>query len=246
MKKLSVLIISFVLTLSATAFSVCAAEPIVSIPVTDGNVYKNLYSVSGDTAVEDETAVPAEYDKLTGAVDIRTTAYLTFAVYVPKDGKYSFKLSFTGSDFAAVKVGNTVTKAYPDTAFSLELSKGLNLITCFGTICEQSGAEITYSALFCENGLNPIEGDFYLGGDVNSDKSVDIRDLVRYKKYFAKTAEIKTAAADLNKDGAVYADDMTTLRKYLLGVENAQSAVSTDYELSYVMRDNDVSDSWNY
>lgn len=246
MKKLSVLIISVVLTLSAATFSVCAAEPIVSVPVTDGNVYKNLYSVSGDTAVEDETAVPAEYDKLTGAVDIRTMAYLTFAVYVPKDGKYSFKLSFTGSGYAAVKVGNTVTKAYPDTAFFLKLSKGLNLITCFGATREQPGAEITYSALFCENGLNPIEGEFYVAGDVNSDKSVDIRDLVRYKKFFAKTAEIKTVIADLNKDGAVQADDMATLRQYLLGVENVQSAVSTDYELSYVMRDNDVSDSWDY
>ena len=184
MKKLSALIATAVLTLSA-ALSVSAAEPTASVPVSDGNVYKNLFSLSQDAAEEDTAAIPAELEKLSGAVDSRSTAYLSFAVYAPGAGSYFFKLSFTGTDYAAVKVGNTVVTAYPDTAFSLTLSKGLNLITCFGATADQKGAAIKYTALLCENELNPIEGEFYLNGDVNGDKEVDIRDLVRYKKHFA-------------------------------------------------------------
>mgnify|MGYP004589602187 FL=1 len=246
MKKLSALILSVVLTLSAAALSVGAAEPNQSLPVTDGNVYKNLYSVSSDAAIEDENATPADFDKLTGNIDSKSTAYLTFAVYTPKAGEYSFKLAFTGAEYAAVKAGGAVIKAVPDTAFKLELSKGLNLITCFGATAEQDGAKITYTALLCENGLNPIEGEYYIGGDVNNDKSVDIIDLVRYKKYLAKTAEVKVSAADLNKDGTVDTGDMTMLKKYILGIEGIDNAGALDYEIGYVMRDNDISDNWNY
>ena len=245
MKKLSALIATAVLTLSA-ALSVSAAEPTASVPVSDGNVYKNLFSLSQYAAEEDTAAIPAELEKLSGAVDSRSTAYLSFAVYAPGAGSYSFKLSFTGTDYAAVKVGNTVVKAYPDTAFSLTLSKGLNLITCFGATADQKGAAIKYTALLCENGLNPIEGEFYLNGDVNGDKEVDIRDLVRYKKYFANAAEIKAVAADINSDGTVDTADMSVLKQYFVGAESALGAVSPGYEISYVMRDNDISDNWNY
>ena len=80
MKKLSALIATAVLTLSA-ALSVSAAEPTASVPVSDGNVYKNLFSLSQDAAEEDTAAIPAELEKLSGAVDSRSTAYLSFAVY---------------------------------------------------------------------------------------------------------------------------------------------------------------------
>ena len=143
-------------------------------------------------------------------------------------------------------MGNTVVTAYPDTAFSLTLTKGLNLITCFGATADQKGAAIKYTALLCENGLNPIEGEFYLNGDVNGDKEVDIRDLVRYKKHFANAAEIKAVAADINSDGTVDAADMSVLKQYFVGAESALGAVSPGYEISYVMRDNDISDNWNY
>ena len=232
MKKLSALIATAVLTLSA-ALSVSAAEPTASVPVSDGNVYKNLFSLSQDAAEEDTAAIPAELEKLSGAVDSRSTAYLSFAVYAPGAGSYSFKLSFTGTDYAAVKVGNTVVTAYPDTAFSLTLSKGLNLITCFGATADQKGAAIKYTALLCD-------------GDVNGDKEVDIRDLVRYKKHFANAAEIKAVAADTNSDGTVDAADMSVLKQYFVGAESALGAVSPGYEISYVMRDNDISDNWNY
>ena len=246
MKKISALILSVLLTFSAAAVTAGAAEPNRSVPVTDGNVYKNLYTVTSDTAVEDNAAIPAEFDKLSDVVDSQSTAYLAFAVYTPKAGAYSFKLSFTGAEYAAVKAGGKVVRAKPDTAFTLELSKGLNLITCFGATADQNGAKITYSALLCENGLNPTEGEFYISGDANGDNSVNIIDLVRYKKYFAKTVEVKAAAADLNNDGTVDTGDMAILRKYLLGADDAYGTASLGYEIGYVMRDNDISDNWNY
>ena len=81
---------------------------------------------------------------------------------------------------------------------------------------------------------------------MNGDKEVDIRDLVRYKKHFANAAEIKAVAADTNSDGTVDAADMSVLKQYFVGAESALGAVSPGYEISYVMRDNDISDNWNY
>lgn len=55
-------------------------------------------------------------------------------------------------------------------------------------------------------------------GDVNADNEVDIRDLVCMKKMSAKMGEA-SAAADLNYDGnAGSADDLSLLRKAILGL----------------------------
>ena len=59
-------------------------------------------------------------------------------------------------------------------------------------------------------------------------------------------AEIKAVAADINSDGTVDAADMSVLKQYFVGAESAIGAVSPGYEISYVMRDNDISDNWNY
>ena len=59
-------------------------------------------------------------------------------------------------------------------------------------------------------------------------------------------AEIKAVAADTNSDGTVDAADMSVLKQYFVGAESALGAVSPGYEISYVMRDNDISDNWNY
>jgi hypothetical protein len=39
---------------------------------------------------------------------------------------------------------------------------------------------------------------------------------------------------------------MSVLKQYFVGAESALGAVSPGYEISYVMRDNDISDNWNY
>ncbi len=60
--------------------------------------------------------------------------------------------------------------------------------------------------------------DFYELGDTNKDKTVNIIDLVRTKKYLVLDSEVEIlyAAADVNGDGSVTALDLTGLRKYLL------------------------------
>lgn len=62
---------------------------------------------------------------------------------------------------------------------------------------------------------------FYSLGDVNKDNSIDIKDLVRIKKNLATGYELLTAAADIDGNGKVDASDLTAVRKYLIGVNNA-------------------------
>lgn len=55
-----------------------------------------------------------------------------------------------------------------------------------------------------------------ISGDVNDDGDIDIRDLVRLKKYIGNTdVEIFEAASDLNGDGKYDAADLVELRKVL-------------------------------
>lgn len=55
-------------------------------------------------------------------------------------------------------------------------------------------------------------------GDINGDGAVDLRDLVRLKKYIADNGtEAVAAAADLNNDSEINSADMICLERYLLG-----------------------------
>ena len=53
-------------------------------------------------------------------------------------------------------------------------------------------------------------------GDVNGDREVNIKDLVRFKKYFAGISGLVEQNADLNDDSEIDSGDMTELRKRLL------------------------------
>ena len=58
----------------------------------------------------------------------------------------------------------------------------------------------------------------YLPGDANSDKNVDLLDLVRLRKSLAgDQAELNTSCADLNRDGQVDGLDLLELRRLLAG-----------------------------
>lgn len=62
-------------------------------------------------------------------------------------------------------------------------------------------------------------------GDVNGDGAVDIKDLVRFKRYEAKEdVEFFSEVADLNADGEITSQDIAALRKVLLGIEVEPSA----------------------
>ena len=55
-------------------------------------------------------------------------------------------------------------------------------------------------------------------GDINGDGAVDLRDLVRLKKYIADNGtDAVVAAADLNNDSEINSADMICLERYLLG-----------------------------
>ncbi len=94
-----------------------------------------------------------------------------------------------------------------------KLSKLMAVVLCVALIC--CGA-LTCSAAVVTDGTA-----FYELGDANKDKDVDILDFIRVKRYLGGTqSDILVAAGDLDSNGEVTADDLTSLTKYLLGVED--------------------------
>ena len=89
-------------------------------------------------------------------------------------------------------------------------------------ITEYSSADGYYKAVSPDvNGVLMAEFVDYEIGDANNDKVVDIRDLIRVKRYLAgTTTDISIEAADFDGDGEVKAADLASLRKYLLGVKD--------------------------
>ena len=55
------------------------------------------------------------------------------------------------------------------------------------------------------------------GGDVNGDAEIDVRDLIRLKKYCASTkVDINISQADWNGDSKINSEDVNRLRKWLV------------------------------
>ena len=66
---------------------------------------------------------------------------------------------------------------------------------------------------------------FYVLGDSNGDGTMDIRDLVRVKRYIAdNSVEIVNVAADIDGDGKVNANDLTC---YVKGFLNSDETFTT-------------------
>ena len=57
-----------------------------------------------------------------------------------------------------------------------------------------------------------------LKGDVKTDEVVDVTDLVRLKKLIANEIANQNEYADINSDGLYNSNDLTALRKILLGL----------------------------
>lgn len=239
MKRFLAIIISVILLLSANSFICFAAD------VNVNETYKNLFNAN-EAGVEQDGGKAENFDSLAGFVDPNTTAYIAFAVYAIEDGEYSFAVDFSGADYACVKSGDTVKKITSSEEFGLDLVSGINIITCFGATAEQADAEITYKSITKDDALYDTEGSYYLSGDVNGDNKINIIDVVRFKKRLANVSELNELAAELTGDKNLTADDISVLRKYLLGEEDVKETFTLKYDLTSVNRDNDVSDTWEF
>lgn len=104
----------------------------------------------------------------------------------------------------------------------------ISIAVCAAVVC---AAAISASA---ERGYYHTEsGAIY--GDINSDKSVDLLDLLLLRKHLAKwSVKIDDSAADVTGDGSVNLLDLLLLRKYLarwdvmLGKPNTSTEPSTE------------------
>lgn len=95
--------------------------------------------------------------------------------------------------------------------------KKLMSLLCAVLIC--SGIGLTASAANAW-GDNIVNDHFSIKGDVNTDNSLDVRDLVRLKKQLAGVeVEINSDMADIDDSGAIDTTDLASLRKMLLGIE---------------------------
>jgi len=83
-----------------------------------------------------------------------------------------------------------------------------------------------------------------LQGDINADREVDVRDLIRYKKYVLKADNnvvISELTSDLNHDGEFDTDDSIILRNLLVGVE---CFIDSNADKSIVYLSEDGKDTW--
>ena len=96
------------------------------------------------------------------------------------------------------------------------------LLMCLALVFALSSVWITsVSALEIRNEETVITDDWkvYEKGNVNGDDAVDIKDLVRLKKYFAGVCdEIVKTASDINGDEALDTNDLAALRGLLLAM----------------------------
>ena len=138
---------------------------------------------------------------------------------IAKNGAESFKSLDEGlrwiliGDTAAGNTGNWFTVTFTvkgdsqgTAAFALNSIKA-SLVGGTPAETEANGCEIAVNG-------------FHMG-DVNDDGGVDIRDLIRLKKYFAGTVGanmIRPDKADMDGSGVVDAPDLTLLRKKLLNL----------------------------
>lgn len=72
---------------------------------------------------------------------------------------------------------------------------------------------------YCQTNITEIAVFGMENGDINDDDTVNICDLVRFKKYFADkdNTKILNCAADISGDGSIDTNDLAALRKLLLG-----------------------------
>ena len=189
------------------------------------NTFKNNCTIIGEQVI---TTQVSAFDKLTLSLDQNNVSYIAYAVKTEKAGFYAFKLDFTSSDihaFAPVVVNGANAYKFKDAQdiVYLALKKGINMIYCMGATDDFKDAAITYNSLSAQPGVVMAQGDYVVFGDSNGDSQINIKDLVRMKKYLSDgSTQINFTAADLNFNNAINANDLVLMRKYLLAMEDTR------------------------
>lgn len=159
----------------------------------------------------------------------------------PRAGDYSINAQWKGDGYGRVTVNNdgTTVGVYTDSknlytmstvdrvtssdgvipsynsdgSISLEEGQALYFVADPETIGYNSSTE--YDSPFIDIDIT-LESN--MTGDVKTDGHVDIIDLVRLKKLIANETASENEYADINSDGLYNSNDLTALRKILLGL----------------------------
>ena len=174
--------------------------------------------------------------------------YIAFRVKAPEDGNYNMQLRFKfgcesaeayddyvkeyGRPYAVLTVNGRQYRIEhptnngwisPSALFSVELKKGINIIYAFAMAKDIAdklgGAYIDYDYLLMEKGLEQIDSDLYFLGDANGDGTVDIKDILRTKKFIADPKNVKCdeLSANMNEDAAyrIDASDLAIMKRLI-------------------------------
>lgn len=78
---------------------------------------------------------------------------------------------------------------------------------------------VSFASQSPEYKLSALTGNTDIAGDVNNDEYVDLKDIVRLKKYMASNeVAINRDMSDVDCDGEIISNDLARIRKFLLGI----------------------------
>ena len=213
--------------------------------------YKNLYSAGESGAAVQTGAPALMKNAEIAEYLNQKSAYVAAAFNAPESGEYTFKTDFKVISSNADELAGyyAANNEYPyaymvanGTAYRMDyestdgsfassgeikiaLNAGTNIVYFMGATAELaaklSGAAICYDRVYSEEAIEAVNVDFVVPGDLNSDSCVDIRDLVRFKRYLAlEDVSIAYDSIDAlitgDTDSEYTADDLAVLRLYLL------------------------------
>ena len=217
--------------------------------MTYKNMYKAETTDEVSAAVQTGTYKPATNGNIAKFLN-QNSAYVACAFNAAESGEYIFKTDFkvTGGNGETAEDYYTANGEYPyayivagSKAYKLEysdnsggfassgevkvaLNAGTNIVYFMGATAELTdklpGAAIAYDCVYTEEAVKAVGADFAVPGDLNTDGTADIRDLIRLKRYIAgEQADVAydSINALTQTDSAEYAAaDLTVLRRYLL------------------------------
>ena len=206
-----------------------------------------------------KNTVPPPETELTSHLNYNT-AYIAYAVNAKAAGSYfirpSFKLS--GAPAAAfdgycaengeypyiTAVVNGKSYKFACTApqgiltaaeeLPVKLNAGVNIIYFMGitapVAAKLPGVTVDYNLLYISEGLEIINPEFTVPGDVNSDSTVNIKDLIRLKRFTAEekiniSLKAITALCTDKSDEKIDSGELVIMKKYLLNA----GASSTEF-----------------